>query len=481
MLQVIKCPSCAAPLECDGDLFEKCDFCGSQIAVNQNNIFRENSLGFNGLLDQAHKLKDVLRLARGGNKIEAMKLYRELFTCSLAEAKNAVDRLERGQSVSFQNISFQSGGSSELHEIVRLVRSGNKIKAIQLYHQTYGGSLKDAKDAVDRIEESQGAALQGPEIAKTVLKAAGVFGGSMVVMGGIIAAVVLMVVGGVLWFVVSRVDQATQQVNQPTQVLPVKTTENIKNSSATELLRFGGEGTGAGKFTDNRVVAVDGTGKIYSADYQGGRVQVFDQDGKFLTQWFVERKEQAIYSLAASRSGKVYVSQPGKITAFEGSTGKPAGEVKANFMADLAVTPDGKVVAADRDSLLVFDENLKNLATHKNAAKEAGISSGFSNLAVNGLGEIFALSRNSKDLCKFSADGKFLDRFKVNSASVHDLAIDSKGRIFVGESNKVWVYQPDGNPVDSFETNQCFGLAFNGQDELLTASRPFIVKYKVGS
>jgi ribosomal protein L7/L12/outer membrane protein assembly factor BamB len=479
MLQVIKCPSCAAPLECDGDLFEKCDFCGSQIAVNQNNIFSENSFGFNGLLEQAHKLKDILRLARGGNKIEAIRIYRETFKCSLAEAKDAVDRLASGQSVQFQNIRFQSAGSSELHEIMRLARTGNKIKAVQMYHQIYGGSLRDAKDAVDRLEHGQGTVLNAPEIAKTALKAVGIFSGSMVVLSGFIIALVMLVVGGVLWFVVSRAENAGQTTPAPV-IAPVKTTEIAKSSYAREVLRFGGEGTGAGKFTDNRVVAVDGTGKIYSADYQGGRVQVFDQDGKFLTQWFVEKKEQPMYSLAASRKGTIYISQPGKITAFEGSTGKPLGEVKADFMADLAVTPEGKVVAADRDSLVVFDENLKNLAAHKNAAKEAGISSGFSSVAVNGLGEIFALSRNGKDLCKFSADGKFLDRFKVNSTSAHDLAIDSKGRIFISESGKVRVYQPDGNPVDSFETNQCFGLAFNDQGELLTASRPFVVKYAIG-
>ncbi|NJM53963.1 MAG: hypothetical protein HC846_11600 [Blastocatellia bacterium] len=101
MLQVIKCPSCAAPLECDGDAFEKCDFCGSQVAVNQNNVFSENSFGFEGLLRNAHQLKEILRLARNGNKIEAIRRYRETFGVGLKEAKDAVERLERGESVSF--------------------------------------------------------------------------------------------------------------------------------------------------------------------------------------------------------------------------------------------------------------------------------------------------------------------------------------------------------------------------------------------
>lgn len=245
-------------------------------------------------------------------------------------------------------------------------------------------------------------------------------------------------------------------------------------------MRFGGEGNGAGKFTDNRVIAVDGEGKIYSADYQGGRIQVFEKDGKFLTQWFVEKKESPIYSLTANRKGTVFVTQPsGKIMAFEGASGKLLNEAKLDITSALTMSLDGKIVAANRTDILVIDESLKPVATYKNAAQSAGLQTGFNYLAVNGLGEIFAISRNGKDLIKFSADGKFVDRFKVQPTSIQDMAIDPKGRIFLAESSEVFVYQPDGNLVDSFKTNQCFALIFNNEGELLTASRPFIVKYEV--
>ena len=137
-------------------------------------------------------------------------------------------------------------------------------------------------------------------------------------------------------------------------------------SFAKEILRFGGEGNGAGKFTDNRVIAVDGEGKIYSADYEGGRIQIFDKDGKFLTQWFVEKKESPIYSLAANRKGTVFVTQPsGKIMAFEGSSGKLLNEAKLDITSALTTTLDGKIVAANRTDILVIDESLKPIATYK--------------------------------------------------------------------------------------------------------------------
>ena len=486
MLQVIKCPSCAAPLECDGDPIEKCDFCGSRIAVNQNNLFSENSFGFDGLLKNAHKLKEILRLARGGNKIEAIKIYRETFGTSLAEAKNAVDKLESGQSISFQNIQFQTGNSSQLNKIANLARNGNKIEAIKLYRETFEGvSLLEAKNAVERLERGQSINFQtfepikvNTEAAKTALKAVGIFSGSMILISGIITVLVIAVVGIVLWMTLSKIEKTTQITSSSPSTS--KLIESTQSSFAHEVLRFGGEGTGAGKFTDNRVIAVDGEGKIYSADYQGGRVQVFEKDGKFLTQWFVKERDSVIYSLAASRKGTVFVTQPsGKIMAYEGSSGKLLNEAKLDISSALSTTLDGKVVAANRTDILVIDETLKPVSTYKNAAQNAGIQGGFNYLATNGLGEIFAINRFGKDVVKFSAEGKFLDRFKVKPISVRDFAIDPKGRIFIADSNEIFVYQPDGTLVDSFKPNQCFAITFNDEGELITASRPFVVKYTV--
>ncbi|HEV2884888.1 MAG TPA: hypothetical protein VGW36_08520, partial [Pyrinomonadaceae bacterium] len=97
-------------------------------------------------------------------------------------------------------------------------------------------------------------------------------------------------------------------------------------SFATVLLQFGSEGIGPGMFKDARSIAVDGAGKIYVAEYIGGRVQVFDGEGKFLTQWMADPK-MPLRGLAADRKGTVYVVQSGMIKKHEGETGKLLGEV----------------------------------------------------------------------------------------------------------------------------------------------------------
>ena len=78
MLKIIKCPSCAAPLECDGDAFEKCLFCGSQVAVRPDSVFSENTAGFSGMLKNAVQLKEILRLVRSATKLKPLNFFIKL-------------------------------------------------------------------------------------------------------------------------------------------------------------------------------------------------------------------------------------------------------------------------------------------------------------------------------------------------------------------------------------------------------------------
>jgi ligand-binding sensor domain-containing protein len=88
-----------------------------------------------------------------------------------------------------------------------------------------------------------------------------------------------------------------------------------------ELLKLGGEGTGAGRFKDNRHVAVDGRGRIYSSDYSPFRIQVFQPDGSILTQWSAPSGTN-LYDLVADREGNLFIANDKGVFKFEGETGK---------------------------------------------------------------------------------------------------------------------------------------------------------------
>src|SRR5262249_21761307 len=60
------------------------------------------------------------------------------------------------------------------------------------------------------------------------------------------------------------------------------------NTDGRLLSLWGSKGTGDGQFDDPTSVAVDPkTSKVYVADPQNKRIQVFDSEGKFLSNWRV--------------------------------------------------------------------------------------------------------------------------------------------------------------------------------------------------
>ncbi len=97
--------------------------------------------------------EDELRaLMVAGRKIEAIKQYRAATGAGLAEAKDAVEAL-----VSVP--SRESDGSPFESEILSFLKQGQKIAAIKLYREHTGVGLKEAKDFIEALAADQRIAL----------------------------------------------------------------------------------------------------------------------------------------------------------------------------------------------------------------------------------------------------------------------------------------------------------------------------------
>ena len=91
---------------------------------------------------------ELLDLIRRNQKIRAIKLYRQRTGVGLKEAKDAVEVLERQHSpIPHRNIATDNG------DYLELARRGQTIQAIKLYRQRTGVGLKEAKDAVEAMIE----------------------------------------------------------------------------------------------------------------------------------------------------------------------------------------------------------------------------------------------------------------------------------------------------------------------------------------
>lgn len=117
---------------------ERCMNCGAEIGP---------ALADPG--DDADLESRLRSLLEQGRKIEAIKEYREATGAGLAEAKNAVEALEAGQTLPAKGSQKAPAGFEK--ELVALLEQGKKIQAIKLYREQTGTGLKEAKDAVEAI------------------------------------------------------------------------------------------------------------------------------------------------------------------------------------------------------------------------------------------------------------------------------------------------------------------------------------------
>jgi streptogramin lyase len=437
MAKTFNCPACSAPLDFSGEVTQKCAHCGGTVIAQHEMFYAGATSPFDDLSTlkgRALKIAEVQRLIHAGNKIEAIKVFREAFGTGLKQAKEAVEAIERGESVDISSFRIQAARPQQIKLDI------------------------DTK-----------------EIGKAAVSV-----GRVVLAIGVLAFVLVLGIGGsVAWSAYSRW-QATATTSPPTPLGPTPAPEAkaVEASPLTEQMKIGGEGNAPGRFKDNRHVAVDGKGRIYSSDYSPIGIQVFNPDGTFLNQWLPEDGNN-LYDLAADREGNLFVANNRGVFKYEGESGKLLGKIDGIYPRGMALSWDGKIVVTEGRTFSVYDKALKLVNKFADAAEQVNSSFGFSKAAIAGDGTIFMLGRTDKDVFKFTMDGKFLDRFPHGGNSPNAIAIGPSGRIFIADTSRIKVLDAAGNKLADIKAYQAFGMAFNSNGELFLADRPFITKYSL--
>jgi DNA-binding beta-propeller fold protein YncE len=307
------------------------------------------------------------------------------------------------------------------------------------------------------------------------------------VVGVVIGAIAM---GGFLSSALSRVTPPIV-TSPPTKKGPPalggKTTD--PNAFATTTLQFGSEGIGPGMFKDARSIAVDGSGRIYVGEYSGGRIQVFDSEGKFITQWMVDPK-MPLRGMAADRNGVVYVVQSGTITRHEGETGKLIGTMsypEGWGFDDIRVAADGGLLASwykNRDDIVRFNSSGQVVRTIRAAISSVTDNSELDTaVAIDGLGNIYALGSFNNAVFKFSPEGKYLTKFGDSGdqpgqfRAPSAIAVDGKGRVYVSDFKGVQVFDTNGRYLTTFSPGGiAFGMVFNDKNELFIAASKQVLR-----
>jgi streptogramin lyase len=317
-------------------------------------------------------------------------------------------------------------------------------------------------------------------------------GDGTAVTAGMIVALVSVIVTAVIIAYAFHSHRSSQPDTRRTAGSPNATKNDLASrgagdGSAQPELAFGSEGIGPGNFTDARSVAVDAEGHVYVGEYTGGRIQVFDSAGKFLTQWAADRK-MPLRGMAADRRGNVYVVQSGAVKRYEGATGKELGTLGSGGYDDVATTADGGLVAfawQSRDDLVRMDSS-----GHVTKVIRAAVSGQTdkseldARVACDGTGNIYALGTFNNAVFKFSPEGKFLTQFGGDGDQAGQfrapsaIAVDNQGRVYVADFKGVQVFDANGRYLGLIKVKgAASGLVFDDRGSLFVVARTQVYKF----
>ena len=101
---------------------------------------------------QPQRAQKIHELIDASQILMAIQVYRDATGVSLAEAKQAVEQMARMEAARPPSDSRNFDNPVLESKIRSMLAQGKKIEAVKIYREEYGIGLKEAKDAVDRIE-----------------------------------------------------------------------------------------------------------------------------------------------------------------------------------------------------------------------------------------------------------------------------------------------------------------------------------------
>lgn len=269
----------------------------------------------------------------------------------------------------------------------------------------------------------------------------------------------------------------------PPAPVPIVTPPPPAPARPVPRVRFGGEGTGEGRFSHVKALAVASDGTVYVGD-RTQRIQAFDATGKLLRTLSVSTTRKAtgpldgditeIEGLAATRDGKLWVSIGYDLVRIDATTGKvehttkgPAGRT---CFRDLAIDPRGELHArsacttTNRYALVHLDAKGRELHRYEDPPDYDEAVSG--RVAVDGAGRWYVPYGTLSEVRVLEPDGTVFTRFgqrgpgdgEFDSFAMDAVALDPTGRVYVRDSSELVIFTPEGRFLRRFDPGELGSL-----------------------
>lgn len=239
-------------------------------------------------------------------------------------------------------------------------------------------------------------------------------------------------------------------------------------------------------------VAVAGDGKIFIIDAGNNRVQKFDETGAFLLEWGSAGVGNSEFNFStygessgiiADASNNVYVADTNnnRIQKFDANGAyitQWGDQSTMQYPLGLAIAPNGNIVVADSGNHR-FQEFTPD-GSFVSAWGAQGTSQGEfkspSAIAYDSTGARYVMDKNNFRIQKFTAEGVFVTAWgsRGSGASQFDyvtsIALDSANRVYAadGGNGRVQVFGPDGAYLGEYKSEGCLPGQFLRQVAVAT-------------
>lgn len=201
------------------------------------------------------------------------------------------------------------------------------------------------------------------------------------------------------------------------------------------ITKWADDGKDEGEINDSEGITVDGEGNIYVADFFNTRIQKYDSNGKFLMSLPVD-PAPGPGSVAVDKQGNVYVLNfgihdhyvlkldwSGKPLTTWGSAGDGDGQLGATQATgpfDIAADQAGNIYVADRDNhrIVKFDSEGKFLAKFGGEASTKGNGKFFDPLHIAIDNDGNLYVLDSFYLQKLDAEGNFITQWATHGTDL---------------------------------------------------------------
>ena len=232
------------------------------------------------------------------------------------------------------------------------------------------------------------------------------------------------------------------------------------DSQGNFQLMWGSEGSGEGQFGDildahEGHLAIDTQANVYVIDLKNIRIQKFDSNGNYLTQWGTEGAGEGQFThpfdIAIDKQNNIYISdvgsnmiqkfdQTGRFLLRWGKTGYNDGEFSDVY--SVAIAPNGNVLVTDATGRIQkFDSNGRFLSTiMPEPVDNQGVF--LWNIAVDKQGNIYAADWYGCRIVKLDPNGKALAFWNGSDVGIdwfvnmQEIAVDEQGNIYLTDGTQ---------------------------------------------